>query len=127
MVSIIMPVYNSSGYLSDAIESILSQTYSDFEFIIIDDASTDNSIEIIYSYHDPRIVLLKNDINLGVTHSLNKGIKHARGKYIARMDADDIALPQRIELQVDFLEKNPEFILVGSFFEVIPEKCFVRV
>src|SRR5690242_9380591 len=100
-----MPVYNASSYLREAIESILNQTYSNFEFIIINDGSTDNSLEIIRSYHDPRISVVNNETNLGIIKTRNKGLKLAKGKYIANMDADDISLSSRLEKQVQYLEQ----------------------
>ena len=96
-VSVIMPVYNAEEFVGEAIQSILDQTYSDFEFLIYNDASTDQSLEIIQSFTDPRIKLIDSKINTGYLKHLNEGIKLAKGKYIARMDADDIALPERIE------------------------------
>jgi glycosyltransferase involved in cell wall biosynthesis len=111
MISVIMPVYNAGEYVKEAIESILNQTYSDWELIIIDDCSTDNSVEIIQSFHDKRIVLLKNEINSGIAKTSNKGLKIAQGKYITRMDSDDIAFPLRFEKQVKFLEENPDYVL----------------
>lgn len=120
-VSVVMSVYNGEKYLAEAIESILNQTFRDFEFIIIDDASVDNSCKILEEYKkkDERIILLKNEKNLGLTKSLNIGIKKAQGEYIARMDADDISLPKRFEKQVDFLNKNKEISLLGSAIEII--------
>lgn len=111
-VSVVMSVYNAEPYLEDAINSILGQTYRDFEFIIIDDGSTDRSAEIIKSFDDVRIVLLQQS-NSGLVYSLNRGIHTSHGGYIARMDADDISAPTRLEKQVDFLNHHPEFILVG--------------
>lgn len=105
-VSVVMSVYNSSNYLNEAIESVLKQSFTDFEFIVINDGSTDSSLSIIQSYSDNRIVLIDNDGNKGLIYSLNKGIEIAKGKYIARMDADDICLPERLKKQVDFLEEN---------------------
>ncbi|MDD2913253.1 MAG: glycosyltransferase family 2 protein, partial [Candidatus Pacebacteria bacterium] len=107
-ISIIMPVYNVETFLSEAIESVLNQTFYDFEFVIINDGSTDNSLEIIKNYEkkDSRIVLLDNKENLGITKSLNIGLNKARGEYIARMDGDDISEKERIEIQYDFLKKN---------------------
>ena len=90
-----MSVYNAAKYLREAVESILNQTFSDFEFIIIDDKSTDDSLNILLSYNDPRIVLILNNENVGLTKNLNIGIKKARGEFIARMDADDISIPTR--------------------------------
>jgi glycosyltransferase involved in cell wall biosynthesis len=115
-ISIIMAVYNSEKFLNEAIESILNQAFKDFEFIIIDDCSTDNSLDIIKNYarQDKRIILIENKKNIGLTKSLNKGLKLAKGKYIARIDADDIALPERLEKQYNFLEKNPGIFLLGT-------------
>lgn len=117
LISVVMPVYNSQQYLSEAIESILNQTFSNFEFIIINDGSTDKSEEIILSYTDKRIVYIKNATNLQIVESLNKGLSIAKGKYIARMDADDISLPQRLKKQFLFMEKNPNIAVLGSWYE----------
>lgn len=119
-VSVVVPVYNASAYLKEAIDSILYQSFTNFELIIIDDCSTDESQEIIKSYTDKRIRFFINNENLGVTKTLNAGLRLARGKYIARMDADDIALPQRLERQVKFLEKNADYGLVGSYMQLFP-------
>lgn len=124
-ISALMSVYNAEGYVKDAIESILSQTFKDFEFIIINDASKDKSLEIIKSFQDSRIKLIDNSINLGLTKSLNIGLKSAKGKYIARMDADDISHPDRFKKQLEFLEAYNDIALVGSFVEVINEKNFI--
>jgi hypothetical protein len=120
-VSVIMPVYNAQEYLSQAIESILSQTFTNFEFIIIDDGSTDNSLNIIKTYDDPRIVLIRNETNLKLINSLNKGISVARGKYIARMDADDISLPERLARQVEFMDQHPNIGVCGTWVELFGE------
>ncbi|MFY4818025.1 glycosyltransferase family 2 protein [Aliarcobacter butzleri] len=122
MVSVIMPVYNAEKYLDEAIESILNQTYKDFEFIIINDGSTDKSLEIIekYKQQDERIVLISRE-NKGLIASLNEGIEKSRGKYIARMDADDISLSDRFYEQVKFLEKNIEIGVCGTWIEVFGE------
>ncbi|MDD4156759.1 MAG: glycosyltransferase family 2 protein [Candidatus Cloacimonetes bacterium] len=119
-----MSVYNSENFLVETIESILNQTFRDFEFIIINDCSTDNSLQIIkeYSKKDGRIILINNKINLGLTKSLNIGIKKAKGKYIARIDGDDIALRERLKIQYDFLEKNMDIFLVGSGAYNVDEK-----
>lgn len=101
-----MPVYNAEAYLKEAIDSILSQTFSDFEFIILNDGSTDTSETIIKSYTDPRIRYLPNERNEGLSFTLNKGVAAAQGKYIARMDGDDISLPNRFEKQVHVLQKQ---------------------
>lgn len=116
-VTVLMPVYNGEEYLREAIESILFQSFGNFEFLIIDDGSTDDSINIIASYTDPRIRVITNGENIGIARALNKGIELARGKYIARMDSDDISLPKRFEKQVDFLDKNPEIGIVGSWIK----------
>jgi len=117
LVTVLMPVYNGEAYLSEAIESILLQSYTNFEFLILNDGSSDRSEEIIQSYTDSRIRLINNATNMQLIATLNRGLDLAQGKYIVRMDADDISLPQRIERQVEWLEKNPEYGLVGSWFE----------
>ena len=115
-ISVVMSTYNAERYLAEAIESILNQTFKDFEFIIINDGSTDDSSKIIKNYakKDKRIVVINNKENIGLIKSLNKGIKRAIGKYIARMDADDISMPNRFQVQFDFLEKNQDIFLVGT-------------
>lgn len=117
-VSVIMPVYNCEKYIGEAINSILNQSFKDFEFIIINDCSTDKTREIITSYIDNRIMLIDNNRNLGLSESLNKGLALAKGKYIARMDGDDIAYINRLELQYNFMEENKEVGLCGSSIEV---------
>lgn len=123
VVSVIMSVYNDKKYVSVAIDSILNQSFKDFEFIIINDGSTDKTLEILNDYErkDSRIVLI-NQENKGLTKSLNIGIKKAKGKYIARMDSDDISHPQRLQKQIEFLENNQEYGLVGTNVEKIDEK-----
>lgn len=118
-ITVLMSVYNGERFLMEAIESILNQTYRDFEFLIINDGSTDSSREIILSYNDPRIRLIDNEQNMGLTRSLNKGLRLARGNYIARMDADDISMPERLERQLGFMERNPDIGLLGSWIEAI--------
>ena len=115
-VSVIMAVYNEENYLKIAIESILNQTYKDFEFIIIDDASTDNSLEIIsvFAKQDKRIRIIQNNVNEGLTKSLNKAIRVAQGDIIARFDVDDISLPKRLEKQVNFLQNNSNVAFCGT-------------
>jgi glycosyltransferase involved in cell wall biosynthesis len=120
-VTVLMPVYNGEIYLKDAINSILSQSYTDFELLIIDDGSTDKSVEIIKSYKDSRIVLFLNNKNCGLAHSLNFGINNSKGKYIARMDCDDISIPTRLEKQVRFMDNNPEFGICGTWIKTIGE------
>lgn len=119
LITILMPSYNGGPYLKSCIDSVLNQSYTHFEFLIIDDGSTDNTFEIIKGYTDKRIRILLNKENKGITHSLNKGLKLANGKYIARIDADDIMLPNRLALQVEFLEQNPSYGMVGAWHEVI--------
>ncbi|MBA3665078.1 MAG: glycosyltransferase [Bacteroidetes bacterium] len=119
-VSVIMPAYNASAFISEAIKSILNQTYSNFEFIIINDGSTDSTEKIIRQYNDSRIVYIKNESNLGLIESLNKGISIAKGVFIARMDADDISLPARLLKQVEALEFNSGLVAVGSdYFQLV--------
>lgn len=118
-ISVIMSVHNGKDYIRESIESILSQTFSNFEFLIIDDNSTDGTEKILKTFGDKRIKLIKNKKRLGLTESLNIGLKKAQGDYVARMDADDISLPQRFTKQVDFLEENRQIGLVGSWVEYI--------
>lgn len=112
-VSILMPVYNTAPYLREAMDSMLSQTFTDFELIVLNDCSPDNAEEILDTYNDPRIVRYKGEKNAGLSNVLNVGIEMARGKYIARMDSDDISLPNRLQVQVDYLESHPEIDLVS--------------
>jgi len=123
-VSVIISVYNGSKFLDQAIESILKQTFVDFEFLIVDDASTDSCPEIISTWakKDSRISVIKNNLNIGLTKSLNKGIEMAKGEYIARIDADDVCYPKRLEKQVAFLDANKNCALVGSWAEIINDK-----
>ena len=122
LVSVLMAVYNGEAYLGEAIESILRQTFSFFEFIIIDDASTDNSRRLAESYRDSRIRVVSNPRNLRLAGSLNRGINLARGKYIARMDADDICHPDRLEKQVAFMEENCDVGVSGSWLYCFGDK-----
>lgn len=113
-ISVIMPAYNAEKYIAEAIDSILGQTFEDFEFIILNDCSKDRTEEIILSYNDPRIVYVKNEENMGVARTLNRGLDLAKGEYIARMDADDISLPERFAKQVAFLEKNSDIAVLST-------------
>jgi len=126
MISVVMPVYNGKKYLNEAIDSILNQSYTDFEFIILNDGSTDQTEDIILSYDDPRIVYVKNEENLQIVKTLNKGIALAKGKYIARMDADDISFPDRFEKQITFLNKNPHIDILGTWFETFGKKKYIQ-
>lgn len=114
-----MPVYNCELYIKKAVSSVLNQTYTDFELIIIDDCSTDQTAAIIKEFVDDRINFIEKEINSGYTNSLNYGVSIAKGAYIARMDGDDICLPERFAKQVHFLEKNPTLILCGTAIQFI--------
>ncbi|MDQ1238384.1 MAG: hypothetical protein QG577_569, partial [Thermodesulfobacteriota bacterium] len=117
-VTVLMSVFNGIEYLERAVESILNQSFRDFEFVIINDGSTQPVIPVIERYSDARVVLI-NQENKGLTSSLNRGLSLARGDYIARMDSDDISLPNRLEIQWAAMESDPSLDLVGSFYEVI--------
>lgn len=114
LVTVVMAVYNGEKYVRLTIESILNQTFTDFEFVIINDASTDATGEIIKSYRDSRIILYNNKTNIGQTKSLNIGLKVARGKYIARIDAGDISLPGRLKKQVSYFERDHRIAVLGT-------------
>ncbi len=122
-VSVIMAVYNGEPYLAQAIDSILEQEFSDFEFIVIDDASTDATDQILQHYAalDERLLLLHNDKNLGLTKSLNNGLQQATGRYIARQDTDDVSLPGRLAEQVAYLDAHPDVVLVTGEYQHIDE------
>ena len=119
LVSVVMSVYNDGHYVKDAIESILAQTFADFELLIVDDGCTDDTRAIIATYHDARIRLIINERNIGLAPSLNRAIRLSGAKYIARQDADDISLPDRLSREVDYLENHPEVALLGSAAMVI--------
>ena len=126
-ISVIMAVYNEEKFLSETIQSVLDQTFSNFEFIIINDASTDGSLDIINSYNDSRIFLYNNKNNLGIAKSLNKGFEFSNGNYIARIDANDIAMPNRFEKQVNYFNNNTDTGLVGTLYNYVDEKSnFIR-
>lgn len=113
-VSVILPVYNGEKYVREAVESVLDQTFPDFELIIIDDGSTDATSEILDRFSDSRIARLRNEKNFGLVGSLNKGLGESRGEFIARMDADDVSLPERFEKQVAYLVAHPEIGVLGT-------------
>lgn len=113
LVSILMPVFKTAPYLREAMGSMLAQTFTEFELIVLDDCSPDNAEEILDAFDDPRIVRYKGEKNVGLSNVLNVGIGMARGKYIARMDSDDVSLPHRLQVQVDYLEKHPDVDLVS--------------
>jgi glycosyltransferase involved in cell wall biosynthesis len=118
-ITVLMPVYNGDKYLNEAIDSILNQTFSDFEFLIIDDCSTDQSIHQVKSYNDPRIKFIINKKNMGQSKTLNVGLNLAKGKYIARMDQDDISMPERLKKQFEFMENNSNVDVCGSWLQLM--------
>ena len=113
-ISVLMPVYNTAPFLKEAVDSILNQTFKDFELIVLDDCSPDNSEEILNTFSDERIVRYKGQQNVGLANVLNIGLRMARGEFIARMDSDDISLPERIERQVLYLDTHPKVDLVST-------------
>ena len=121
-ISVVMSVFNGERFVKEAIQSILGQSYTDFEFIIVDNHSSDNTCAIIQSFQDRRIKFIRNDSNLGQTRALNIGIRHSRGALIARMDADDIALSHRFARQISYLGEHPEIAVLGSRAKFINEE-----
>jgi glycosyltransferase involved in cell wall biosynthesis len=127
-VTVLMSVYNGEEYLREAVDSILNQSFRDFEFLIINDGSTDSTKGIIESYDDPRIQLIDNGENIGLTRSLNRGLRLSRGEYIVRQDHDDVSMPERLERQVEFLDRHPEAVVVASNFQIInSENILIKV
>ena len=122
-ISVIMPVYNCAPYLREAINSVLGQSFSDLELLIIDDASSDETVDIIKEFEDIRIRLIQKPINTGYTESLNLGLKIARGELIARMDGDDISDLSRFALQIKEFDGNPDLKLCGSWIKIIDNGC----
>ena len=120
-VSVLLPVYNAEQYLKECIDSILRQDFEDFELLILDDCSSDESVNIIKSYSDSRIRFERNDVNLGISRTRNKLMSLARGEYWALSDNDDISLPQRFSKQVDFLDKHLDCAVVSCWMEFFPE------
>ncbi len=120
-VTVLMSVYNGERYLREAIESVLAQTFADFELLIINDGSTDGTAAILGDYSDSRIRVVSNEKNIGVTCSRNKGLHLARGKYVACMDADDVSLPERLRLQARYLDTHPDVGLLSSAYEVVDD------
>lgn len=118
IISVLMPAYNAAEYIREAIDSILTQTFTDFEFIIINDGSTDSTEDIILSYSDKRIKYYANECNLGIVKTLNRGIDLSNGRYIARMDADDVSMPDRLEKQVHLLDVNPQIVACGTLYAI---------
>ena len=121
-ISVVIPVYNREKYVQSAVDSILSQTFSDFELLVIDDGSTDGSIAVVQSYSDPRIRFVRNNTNLGVSATRDKGIQLARGEYLAFLDSDDCAYPDRLRKQTAFLDNHPDYAAVGSWSEWMSEE-----
>jgi len=118
-VSVVLPVYNGAEHLRESIDSMLQQTFADFELVIVDDASSDASLEIAHSYDDPRIRILPMERNVGLAAALNAGIEFAQAPIIVRQDQDDISVARRLERQLDLLERQPRTVLVGSFAAII--------
>jgi GT2 family glycosyltransferase len=116
-VTVLMPAYNAAAHLKEALESIFRQTFSDFELVVVEDGSTDDTPTILRACGDSRLSVLANERNLGVISSLNRGLEAATGEFVARMDADDVALPKRLERQVNFLRNSPQIGLCGTWFE----------
>ena len=123
-ISVVMSVYNGARYLKEAIDSILNQTFTDFEFLIVDDCSNDNSPQILkeYSEKDNRIKIITNEFNLGLTKNLNKMIKDSKGEYLARFDCDDVSLPNRFEEQVKFLDPHTNVAMISSWANIMNEQ-----
>lgn len=118
-VSVVMPVFNGAAYLDAAIRSVLAQTFTAWELLVIDDGSADESATLAAAYGDPRIRLLRNDGNRGLPYTRNRGIEEARGEYLAFLDSDDIALPQRLAVQIDFLDRHPGHVGIGGWVQPI--------
>src|SRR5262245_57592603 len=121
-----MPVYNCADYVTAALNSILSQTFRNFEVLIIDDCSTDTTVQLISGISDPRIKVIRKPQNTGYTDSLNMGIELAEGKFIARMDGDDLSVKTRFEEQVQLLEGDPSLVLCGSWMQIMSTGDIVK-
>lgn len=121
-ITVLLAVHNGEPYVRDAVASVLAQTYRDFEFVIVDDASTDGTVATIESFADNRIRLVRNERNLGQVPSLNIGLREARGDIVARIDADDVSRPTRLERQLDVLDADPRVGLVGSWMTLVDER-----
>lgn len=123
LISVVMPAFNAQAHLAEAMQSVLGQTYEHFELLLIDDGSSDATLQIARSFDDPRIRIVENEKNLGLVNTLNKALGLCKGAYIARMDADDICVPERFALQLDYLERHQDVGVVGGairFFDNIP-------
>lgn len=122
LVSVLMPAYNCEAYVLEAVSSMLSQSFTDFELLVVDDGSTDSTRKLLESVHDPRLRLVSNERNIGLIGTLNRGLELATGRYVARMDADDISAPERLEKQVQFLEAHPDVQVLGTMAKLIDEQ-----
>ncbi|MGE4578837.1 MAG: glycosyltransferase family 2 protein [Desulfuromonadales bacterium] len=118
-ISVLMTAYNTGHVIAQTIQSILNQSFTDFEFVIVNDGSTDNTEDVIFSFNDSRIVYLSNSKNKGIVYSANKGVENCRGKYICRMDSDDICHKNRLKLQYRFMEKTPQCIASSAHYKKI--------
>ena len=128
LVTVLMPVFNAETFLKEAIDSILNQTFGEFELLIIDDCSTDASLSIIGSYNDSRIKVISNEINLGIASCLNNGIKNSSASLIARMDADDVSHPERLKKQYAYMNAQPECVLLSTWaLEMTPEGAPIKI
>ncbi|MCB0002661.1 MAG: glycosyltransferase family 2 protein, partial [Anaerolineae bacterium] len=125
VVSVILPAFNAARYIHAAINSILVQTFTDFELIVIDDGSTDDTYRIVLGFTDSRMRVLRNSTNLGLVKSLNRGVDAARSGLLARMDADDCSEPDRLAIQVEWMQRNPRLGVLGSYYETFDERHFV--
>jgi glycosyltransferase involved in cell wall biosynthesis len=125
LISVLMPAYNCEAYVLEAVSSILSQSFTDFELLVIDDGSTDSTRKLLESVDDPRLRLVSNERNIGLIGTLNRGLDLALGRYIARMDADDVSAPERLEKQVLYLEEHPDVHVLGSMVNLINEQGMV--
>src|SRR5260221_3579591 len=114
MLSVLMPAYNAERFIESTVKSVLGQTFENFEFLVVDDCSTDSTSQILSNVKDPRIRVLRNEKNLGIVGSLNRAASEACGNYIARIDADDLCFPTRFAKQIRFLDRNPEICLLGT-------------
>jgi hypothetical protein len=122
-VTVLMPVYNAERYLAIALESVLGQTFAQFQFLVIDDGSTDHSMSILrrYARHDVRLKIISRE-NRGLVATLNEGLEAARGEFVARMDADDISLPRRLEMQVSYMEAHDDVVCLGGYYQLIDHR-----
>lgn len=125
-ISVLMAVYNGVPYVQWAIESILAQTFTNFEYIIVNDASTDDTLELCQRYSDPRIHIIDLPENVGLTKALNKAIEHSTGAFLARQDADDVSKPDRFARQIAFFEENPEYLLIGTAIDMVDSAGVVK-